>query len=94
MGTTQVQIPLPLGTVKELKDTCPKPKKDPKQAVNFLKRYCDGSRMSEEDLYIIINAVDPESTAEIDVPTWATESELYKTGEDWSKFWEKLLSAW
>lgn len=83
MGNTQVQIPLPLGTVKELKDTCPKPKKDPKQVVNFLKRYCDRGRMSGEDLAIIIKAIDPDSTAEIDVAAWSNEAELYQKGKDW-----------
>lgn len=92
MGTTQVQILLPLGTVREIKQICPKPRKDPRAAVNFLKRYCEG-RMSAEDLEVIISAVDPESSEDIDVSKWVASSNLYQAGEDWTTFWNSLLAA-
>lgn len=94
MGTTQVQIPLPLGTVREIKETCPKPRKDPCAAVHFLKRYCEGARMSQEDMEVIITAVDPETTANIFVSKWVDDSKLYQDEESWPTFWNNLLVAW
>lgn len=94
IGNTQVQIPLPVGMIKDIRDTCPKPRKDPRAAAAFMKRYCTRARMSSEDLQIIIQAVDPETTAEFDVAMAFRDAKPYEEPEGWNTFWGKLGLAW
>lgn len=75
MGTTEIQVPLPLGTIKDIRDLCPKPQKHPTEAALFLERHCTGCRMSEEDCQIIIQAVDPDPITSSDVSTLFSESQ-------------------
>lgn len=49
VGNTEVHIPLPLGLMKELKDMCPNPKKDPRAAAMFLQKYTAGSLLTMDE---------------------------------------------
>ncbi|XP_040287804.1 uncharacterized protein LOC121001011 [Bufo bufo] len=66
VGSTEVHIPLPLGLMKELKDMCPNPKKDPRAAAMFLQKYTAGSHLTMEDIQIILSAIDPDTGSQID----------------------------
>ncbi|XP_040212847.1 uncharacterized protein LOC120943550 [Rana temporaria] len=60
IGTMEVYVPFTMGQLKDLRDTCPTPKKDPRGAATFLGRFCAGAGMTKEDLLLIIQMIDPD----------------------------------
>ncbi|XP_044124823.1 uncharacterized protein LOC122919704 [Bufo gargarizans] len=102
VGDTEVHIPLPLGLMKELKDMCPNPKKDPRAAAMFLQKYTAGSQLTMEDIQIILSAIDPDTGSQIDTDEIkkASEKEVRDAGQEvgrpnvWKKFWDKIGVEW
>ncbi|XP_077350098.1 uncharacterized protein LOC143998420 [Lithobates pipiens] len=92
IGNTQVHIPLPLGTLSKIKELCPNPRKNPREAGAFLAKYSAGTSLDKEDIKGILSIVDPESPEDAPIDTLWTDH--VQTRQDWVSFWKGMGNHW